>query len=548
MSVRSVRPVSAWDMVLTRPARPAPFYIWPLALLLAFIGGQMLTDIKTGVLLFGAIAVILSLRAVLAQPLNGFLIAFCIFPEYTVFRGICGIYKIPLPLALIGMWPEIILTVMMMSLICFSVARGARLRLTWYDLPASLLLASGVYGLTLSILQQDTMATVYGFHGSITPFCFYFLARWLHHRPEDFARIARYWLYGFALLALFSIFDFIVRPDFFIRIAIEVRQDFWGKFEPHTFFRWYPRMQSLMFAEQTWGTVCGLVSLFCIARVGQPAFAVRSDIFWRRTLWVIFGLAMFGLVFSMSRGAHACWLVACFVLFLFRGGHRRILAITTIVSIGAIICAFALFGGEERVNWLVRRTASLADSKSDLAYERVNQWVRVLRVFPLFPAGRGLGKAGGYAMQHGTGDGFDFVPDGGYFKIIAEQGIPGIALFMIGSGGVILVLTRINYRMARTGRPISTSQADDRAFSLAVMPFFCGLLVQNIGGNIFDAYYLPSLFWMLVGLVVGRYTAGVSWNPPKNIWYNSPDTPMADPVFSLEKPDVPRKTLGDRRA
>src|SRR5882762_2290454 len=109
MSVQSLRP---WDRVLSRPARPTPWYLWPLALLAALFGGFMVVEPKSAVLLFGVIAIVLTLRATLARPLNGFLIAFCIFPEYTLLRGICQLYHVPLPLSLVGMWTEVVLVVM----------------------------------------------------------------------------------------------------------------------------------------------------------------------------------------------------------------------------------------------------------------------------------------------------------------------------------------------------------------------------------------------------------------------------------------------------
>ncbi|MDX1934091.1 MAG: O-antigen ligase family protein [Capsulimonadales bacterium] len=504
----SVRPIASWEQVLRQPARPVPWYVWPLALGAAVLGGVLIADPKTAFLLAAGLGGLMAVRAILARPICGFLLALCLFPEYTFLRGVCELYHLPLPLTLVGMWPEVVLVLMGVSLIVTGIRTGVRLRLNRFDLPVVLLIASGLYGMVLSAIEGDARATMYGVHTTLTPLCFYLLARWLHQRPEDLPRILRYWLVGFCLLAIASIYDFLFRPDFVIRVAIVVREQFWGNFEPHTFFRWYPRMQSLLFAEQNWGTLCGLVGLFCMARIGQPALPDPRDRVGRRALWAVFLLALFGLIFSMSRGAHICWIVACVVLFGFRGGHRRILAIGLALGLLTLLVAFSFFGTAERVNWLVTRTTSLADSKSDLAYGRVSQWTRALSAFPLFPAGRGLGRVGGSAMYHGTGDGFDFVADGGYFKILGEQGLPGIILFLSGAGGLIVVLVTIARHQSAVGPPRTRIEADDRALTYTVLPFFCGLLVQNIGGNIFDAYFLGQLFWLLAGLVVGRYVQG----------------------------------------
>jgi len=483
----SVRPL---NLALSRPPRPAPAYMWPLALAVAFAGGLAVTSPKLAVLMLGGGVILWVVRAIVVRPLNGFLVALCVFPFYSIFRGVCGMYDVPVPLSLIGMWPEVVLLCMLFGLIVSAVRGGTRLSLTWYDAPMVVLLASGAYGFILSMLEGDLSASLYGLHASVTPICFYFLARWIRPSVADLKRVLRYWLVGFALLAVASLYDYLVRPDFFVRVAIQVRDGFWGKFEPHFFFRWYPRMQSLLFAEQTWGTVCALVSLYCLSRIRSA----RTRAEWWCLLGV-FTLAMIGVVFSMSRGAYACWLVGVAVMVCFPGRHRRAIGTTLLLGALSLFIAILILGHDERVSSLVTRTVALTDSKNEVAYERVNQWQRVLQNFPLFPAGRGLGRAGAQAMYHGTGDGGDFVPDGGYFRILAEQGIPGILLFAIGSLGLIAALMRALW----------AARGLDRALCLTALSTFCGLLVQNIGGNIFDLYFLPQLFWMLVGFAMGRF-------------------------------------------
>lgn len=215
--------------------------------------------------------------------------------------------------------------------------------------------------------------------------------------------------------------------------------------------------------------------------------------------WTIplFLLSFICLMLSMSRGALIDWGVAVVLLVVFfRGKHRGILAITAVLSVAIGLILAAQFSQFDKVEMLLERVTALAEKDNENAYDRVSQWKYALEYFPLFPAGRGLGRAGSQALFHGTGDGSMAIADGGYFKIMAEEGLPGLLLFCIGGVGFVLVLARLLY-FYRHNR-----NSTEYAIGQAWVCILCGLLVHNLGGNIFDAYYIQPVYWLFAGLFV----------------------------------------------
>ncbi|GAB4460030.1 MAG: hypothetical protein OHK0029_23400 [Armatimonadaceae bacterium] len=480
---------SALHPVLERPARPVPWYLWLLAAMVGALAGFGIASKVLGVLIFGGAFLLWGIAQTIARPIVGFYFCLAFYPFYTFFRGLAMYLKLPLPMSLLGLWPEVVLTIMGAGVIIGCIRSGQRLRLTWNDVPVGFLVASGVYAMLISLAEREPVAAVYGFHATVTPLIFYTVARWLQITRQDLYRAVLFWVIPFALLALLSLVDYFVRPQLTIEIAILVRDGFWKHWDPYMFFRWYPRMQSLMFSEQFWGTICGMVSVLCLS-----LWSLRP-----RPKWVVpvFWLALVCLVFSMSRGALIDWAVAIVVLMLFRGRHRVVVPVTVAVTVLAGVVLAIQFGDKDSVDTLVDRITALADSDNTNAYDRIGQWKYALEYFPLFPAGRGLGRAGSQALFHGTGDGSMAIADGGYFKIMAEEGLPGLLLFTVGGIGFVLVLLRLLQFYRNEQR-----NTVEYALGRALLCMLCGLLVHNVGGNIFDAYYIQPTFWLFAGFFV----------------------------------------------
>lgn len=496
--------------------RPTPLWVWGVALLFAITAGFSISKPVFAVAFLGGAGIIALVRHIFLRPHDGFLYALVLFPFYTLIRGVALAYQIPVPMALVGMWPEVLLSVMMASIVCGRIRSRQKLRVTWDDIPMIILLSSNLYGVLLSLLQKDAVAVVYGFHQSVPALLFYFVARWLPFSPTYLTRLIRTWLLSFCVFAFFSFIDYALRPSFIIRIVIVMRPNFNGAFDPYDFYKWYPRMQSLLFAEQIWGTVCVFVVLYALV-----ALLEKRPLKSRLLLWTTYLLSLTGLLCSMSRGAFVCFAVAVAGLLCFRGSHRRALAATVLVMGVLSGMAWVQFGNDGRVQSLTKRTGALLSAatggsgkvlrsngeidQSESATNRVWQWERALSSFPLYPAGRGLGRAGSASVLHNTSvDINDAVSDGGYFRVIAEVGFPGIVCFVIGTAGVMGVLLR---HVLRDRRNVT---GEDRTVALMLFAFLCGLIVHNVGGNAFDFYYITPLAWFLFGLLLSRREANAA--------------------------------------
>ena len=472
-----------------RSARPAPWTAWVAALVIALLAALAITLPKVGVAL-AALAGCLGIGAwILVRPINGLVFALCLFPAYTLLRGVALLYKIPIPLSVVGMWPEAVVMVCLVSIVMDAMRRRERLRLTWDDAPVVVVLAVGVYGVLVSLLQMKLVAAVYGVHYSLSACLFYFVARWARPSQRDVRTILSVLLASYAAIAFVSLLDYVFRPRWVIQIAMVVREGFWKHWDPWVFFAWYPRMQSLLFAEALWGTLSALVSLLCLALLPQ----VRR----RKLVWALFFLSFGCLLLSMSRGALICWAVGVIVLLAVRGRHRLPTAGVCCAVIVVASAGLWALRSHERAQDLIKRTAAITDPGNQLAYDRVTQWERAITIFQLLPAGKGLG-AGGNASFYHAGSGLDeTIFDGGIFRVLAEQGAPGVLCIVLGLATMAGVLLR----------RLRGAQRLDRALGLTALAFLAGLSVQNIGQNAFDFPYVPYVLWMLCGLFIARRTA-----------------------------------------
>lgn len=542
----STRPI---DHILARPPRPTPWMLWPIAAVLALILGNAIPSKSQLVLVLGGSVFLWGLLQTLKRPIFGFYLSLAFFPFYTLCRGLVMYFKIPIPLSLAGMWPEMVLSIMGACVIIGCIRHGHRLRFTWNDLPVGLLVASGVYGLIVSLAQGAALGGLYGFHSTVTPLLFYVIARWLRPTDADMRRIFGFWLISYTLLAVLSLLDYVFRPKFVIELAILLRDGFWTFWDPHVFFAWYPRMQSLMFSEQYWGTICAMVSVFCLS-----VFSIKPLPRWCVPLLILSLLCM---ALSMSRGALIDWGVAVVVLFCFRGKHRTLIVVCLAMILAATLALSVISEKRnDKIATLITRFSGLAakseDSgsgpegegkKEEWQKDRVTQWQYAINNFPLFPAGRGLGRAGGQALFHDTGDGSIAIADGGFFKILAEAGLPGVLIFLTGCAiGILIYLRLLGYMQ-------NSRNTYDYALGRFTIAVLCGLLVHNIGANIFDAFFVQPLYWMLAGLFVARAEmyAARQLSPPIGRARVDIDTTMAIGSDTTPALPVPASPPLDRR-
>ena len=262
---------------------------------------------------------------------------------------------------------------------------------------------------------------------------------------------------------------------------------------PEQLWRIYPRLQSILFVENVWGTLSAFLVLYCLATrtLARPVAT--------RRYWALLGLAFVCLALTISRGALITLAIGAFILFLFRGRHRSRIAFcvaTAILSISGVLWYFA---DDPRVAFVLKRadTISLQSAQQGtLASDRVFQWVAGWNIFLLYPSGKGFGTAG-FAASLSKG-GSHVVADGMYFRVLAEQGIPGILMFAFMLIGVAYILVQ----------SLRRATGWTRVLGLTLLSFHCGFCVQSIGANTFDYYYFPAVFWMLFGCYVSLIERG----------------------------------------
>lgn len=463
-------------------------FAWLLALCVAGAGTVAIVSPKTGLMLFSGLLCLGVSWWVLMRPFNGFLLALCLFPWYTLFRGFIKMYHIPLPLGAMGLWPEMILAVMMAGILIGAIQRRDRvLTLSWYDMPVVALLISCLYASVIVVVERRLGLLVYGIHYTTSQFFFYLVARWLRPTRADIRRLITVLVVQYVLLALPSLLDYYFRPMYLRQMAMILRPGFWRNWDPIMFFGWYPRMHSLMFAELHWGALSAFLCLICLASLGLS----RRP----RWLWPIMGLSTLGLALSMARGPYVCFAVAIGVYFLISGGHRRSLA--KIVA-AAVLIGVPAMGWVAQTNpiavTIVNRVLAMADPENQDAWNRVPQWKRALDDFALYPAGTGLGTKGMAATNHGDGGS---VWDGGIFKVLAEQGVPGTLTFVVGLAACIYAW----------GRLLKGATGIDRVIGMVSIAFLAGTAIQNIAQNAFELYYINPLLWLVGGLFVARRLA-----------------------------------------
>jgi hypothetical protein len=264
-----------------------------------------------------------------------------------------------------------------------------------------------------------------------------------------------------------------------------LRPMFSAHWDPQLFWRVYPRMQSLIFDENIWGSLSTLVALVSLARIASGTGG--------RPAWLLFCLATACVLLSMSRGSMACWLVGVVALLLLQGGGRqRARILWGCAGLAALLAAgLWTLRADPRFGALLERAASLTDTRSRVAYDRVDMWKQAWDNFERWPSGTGIGTAGHASLYHGGGG---IITDGQYFKVAAEQGVPGLVAVAVGVVATLAVLARLK-RGAR---------GEERVFGLAAFAYLCGLCAQNVGSNAFDFFYTPHVFWTLAGLFVAR--------------------------------------------
>lgn len=466
--------------------------LWGLALLAALSTALGIVRPAWGaagvVLLIALIGVVF----VIQKPERGLVFCLLASPWYMAFRGFV-ILQLPTALFGVRFWAELILGASAAGLLL----RGAlhpetRLKLRSDDGPALLYLVMCGYGMVLTLLTRHPLYGVYGFHFVIFPALFYLLVRWLRPNADQAWGLVRTFIGGWWVFALVSFWAILTGPEIVMRWNHAVRQQLYdltmsrgaAPMDPTTFWRLYPRMQSLLFEENVWGALCAMVSLIAMGML-----------LVRRKPWtwgLLFAVSTLGLLLSVARGALVGWGVGIVVLTL---GRQRFSS-----RLWGVLCVLAVLGGgallylseNPRIAYFLQMAdrAAMGVSRGDFD-ERTHQWEKGWDILQRNPSGTGLGTVGYSASS--TGQSQSIVADGNYVSLGAELGWPG--LFMLA-----LTLLSLLWVLIRHQRSIVDPRL--RGLGLGLLATLCGMMVHAITANVFEYHYTFPVFWTLLGVYI----------------------------------------------
>jgi len=198
-----------------------------------------------------------------------------------------------------------------------------------------------------------------------------------------------------------------------------------------------------------------------------------------KKVYFFFFLIIFivGSILSMQRSAFIATTFAlsgC-VLLSFKYNHSKGKIIKIGVGIVCTLIALLLI-----YNNIFTETQKVMFTMRGLSFnsaigERINQWQTGIDIFSAYPFGTGLGSAGHKAVAAGI---LNTIPDGNYFRILAEVGLHGIIVFLL-----------LNICA------LSKSIKNNKYIAIILIIY----LFQAIGTNVFDLYYISFVYWFVLG-------------------------------------------------
>lgn len=395
----------------------------------------------------------------------------------------CGLLIVTHPVSLLNLFvsvhPSAILALLMLGVVVWhfpqavgELTRHAALPVTlWLAWETVLMLGHALRWSYFSYWANPGLA-INAFSYLLLPqCCFLVLGLAIGREPRNVDRLLRVVLFSGATAIAFGIAFYVLRPGFVQRAEVRTFGEMVFRYEDYL-----PRMNGY-FNSMILGSVCSTT-------LGLALFSrLRPAVLLPLTIVCTVGSAM-----TMQRGS---WLLtgACaapaVAVILWRGVRQA----QRPRSLVFLILLLSLIGAGTVWTWRFAQTQpwfSVAVQEFDsrvgqLNYtveERSDQWARALQLAKQEPLGVGLGMLGNKARDiEGL---YPYaITDGDLFSILAEQGVPGLALFLI------MAVTAM-------GRILATRRFDVGA------PFLL-LLVGAIGTNLFDLYYISFVFWLLLG-------------------------------------------------
>lgn len=434
---------------------------------------------------------------IVRRPLVGFWLMLLFFPVYPLFRAWA---ELNLPLVLMGIkfWPDILLAVIWVGIVLRATLERRRLKLYGDDWPALVWVVTVAYGSVIAFENQHPFVLLFGWHYALPPVIGYFAIRQIRPTAREASGIVKLLLATYVCLALLSIADYVIRPEFTAKLAQTARPEVakWAMqvddqiTSTVDFWKRYARMQSLLFEENVFGSLSAFVSLYCLSWFTLSRRAV-GRFFW---LWA---LSTGSLLLSVSRGSTAGWVVGIVVLLLLwrRYSWRLTVALGAVAVLAGGL--FLSFSDNPKVKFWIQMIENTGALDGKFGQDRAHQWNDGLDIFVRHPSGTGLGSVGYAASRSGAGS--TVVADGNYIAYLGELGI-------VGALGLVAMLIGLFWVLGRWQR--ATDDPGLKALGMALIAYLAGECVHAVSANVFEYYYTWPVFWLLVGVYVCRCEAG----------------------------------------
>lgn len=419
------------------------------------------------------------------------------YPVMNTLRTIYTAHHLPVFTSGVRFFPDLLQIIILLQLLIWGI-KNPRYRLKIYgdDLPVLTYILVGIYSVIIAGQVTHPWGPINGWYVSMTPAMFYLVIRWLQPTHEQGQWFLRWMTRCAGVLLSVSLCMYVVRPDWYKILQNAEHPHFVPTLmNPLDFWQIYPRMQGFLFDEVVWGTLCTLIAVIAIAHLAT------HDSLLKRYAFVL--LATLCLFCSLSRGSMISFACALVVLLIHPGPHRKQLA--------AILAIMVVLGGAGlyvmRGSWLVTVAMTRLDTvsvgaakKGEIAKDRTHQWKAGWKIFQQTPSGLGLGTVGlGASLSKVTPY---LVGDGMYFRVLAEQGVPGIVVFAYMLISIPWILWRYRNIVPVVWRPLGTG----------LFAFHFGFCIHGIGANTFDYYCIAPTYFMLLGLYVSAAHRQMSEN------------------------------------
>jgi len=212
---------------------------------------------------------------------------------------------------------------------------------------------------------------------------------------------------------------------------------------------------------------------------------------------VAFGQSLLFLGCGFLTLQRAAWLalvlIWCVALHTGHGRRRPVALLGLIVSAAALTMLVMVEQAADLFELIGERLASLTDAGEGAVAERADQWLNAWRNLIAMPAGFGPGQVGQPVRDVTSPLPGLPVYDGDYFRLISEYGVFGVAQV------VFLILTAVLAISIVMGRGLEAKIC--RAQRSLIAAGVLGLLLQCLGTNVTELYFVSIIFWAMILLL-----------------------------------------------